>query len=195
MTGFEAVDAQGDRFELEVILTPHQANDLRNMKRLILLNIVLAIVITSAITTAYAQRETATGVTVEKNIDLIRRDLRAERKKIIAMNVTFTEPEAAKVWPVYDQYEAEMAKDNDEFYAIIREYVENQKTLTDEQSIGFIKRWGDAQLKIAQTRQKFIPLIENVLAPKKAALLFQIDRRLRALQDVQISSEFPLITQ
>ena len=167
---------------------------IKNMRKLILLNVVLAIVITSAVATAYGQRETATGVSVERDIDLIRRDLRAERKKIIAMNVTLTEQESTKLWPVYDQYEAEMAKDNGEFYAIVREYVANQKVMTDDQALEFLKRWSDAQMKVIETRKKFYPMLEKAIPIKKAALLLQVDRRLRALQDVQISSEFPLIT-
>jgi hypothetical protein len=175
-------------------LAPHKANNDKNMRKLILLNVVLAIVITSAVATAYAQRETATGVSIEKDIDLIRRDMRAERKKIIAMNVTLTEQESTRLWPVYDQYEAEMAKGNDEFHAIVRDYVTNQKAMTDDQAVQFLKRWNDAQIKVMETRKKFYPMIEKAIPIKKAALLLQVDRRLRALQDVQISSEFPLIT-
>jgi len=178
-----------------VILAPHKANIFKNMKNLILLNVLLAIITSVAISTTFAQRETATGVSVEKNIDLLRRDLRSERKKIIAANVNFTEEEATKFWPLYDQYSAEITKVNDEFYALIQGYVENQKVITDEQSVAFIQKWGDAQTKLMQTKLKYIPMIERILPPKKAALLLQIDRRLRVLQDVQVSAEFPLITQ
>jgi hypothetical protein len=47
----------------------------------------------------------------------------------------------------------------------------------------------------AQTRQKYIPLVEKVIPGKKAALFFQIDRRLYAVIDLQISSQIPLILQ
>jgi len=176
-------------------LAPDQANNFKNMKTLILLSVVLAICLTSAITTAYAQRESDTGVAIEKNIDLLRRDLRSERKKIIGMNVTMTNEETSKFWPVYDQYSAEMTKINDDFYALIRDYVANQKIVTNEQATEFLKKWGDDQMKLVQTRIKYAELIQQVLPLKKAALVLQVDRRLRALQDVQVSSEFPLITQ
>ena len=165
------------------------------MKKLILLTVVFAAVMTTAITTTYAQRETATGVAIEKDINLLRGDLRSERKKLIALNVPFTDTEAAKFWPVYDQYEAEMAKINEDFYGIVRDYVGNQKMLTDEQAANFIKRWTDSQMKNMQARMRYLPMIEKVVPAKKAALFAQIDRRLRALQDIQVSAEFPLITQ
>ena len=54
--------------------------------------LVLAVIGTS--TTALAQRETDKGIEVEKDLVLLRRDLRTEKKKIIAMSLPLTEGEA-----------------------------------------------------------------------------------------------------
>jgi hypothetical protein len=145
--------------------------------------------------TALAQRETANGVEVEKDLALLRRDIRAEKKQLIAANMVLTETEATKFWPVYDQYVAEMTKQNDEFFSVIKDYAANQKTLTDAQASSMIKRWVEIQIARDQTRQKYIPLFEKVIPGKKVALFFQIDRRLYALLDMQVSSEVPLIVQ
>lgn len=165
------------------------------MTRLVLLSVVLTIVFTAAGTTAFAQRETANGVEVEKDLDLLRRDLRSEKKQLIALNVSLTDAEATKFWPVYDEYVAEMQKHNDQFYGLIKEYAANQKTLTDDQAVSLISRWADIQVKQAQTRQKYIPIVEKVIPGRKAALFFQIDRRLYALMDLQVASQIPLIRQ
>jgi len=165
------------------------------MKRMILSLIVAMFALTGGSVSAVAQRETATGVQVEKDIELLRRDLRSEKKKIIAANVSLTEEEAVRFWPVYDQYTAEMRKQHDEFYAVIKDYAANQKTLTDEQANTLIKRWSDIQVGLAQTRQKYIPIVQKVIPGRKAALFFQIDRRLSAAIDIQVASEIPLIMQ
>jgi hypothetical protein len=153
------------------------------------------LVFTAATNKALAQRETDKGIDVEEDLLLLRRNLRAEKKKIIAMNVPLTEAEATKFWPIYDQYAEEMRKHNDEFYSVIKEYAANQKTLTDTQAISMVKRWSDIQVELAQTRQKYVPLFEKVLTGKKAALFLQIDRRLYALMDVQTAFEIPLVLQ
>jgi hypothetical protein len=157
----------------------------------------LTVVVALAAPTAksFAQQETATGVSVEKDLALVRRNLRAEKKKILAANVPLTETEATKFWPVYDQYAAEMSKHYDEFYAVIKDYAANQKTLTDAQAVSMIKKWSDIQVEVAQTRQKWVPAIEKVIPGKKVALFFQIDRRLYALMDLQVASEVPLVVQ
>ncbi len=157
--------------------------------------LTMVVALAAPSTRSFAQQETATGVEVEKDLALVRRNLRAEKKKILAANVPLTETEATKFWPVYDQYAAEMSKHYDAFYAVIKEYAANQKTLTDAQAIGMIKRWSDIQVELAQTRQKWVPAIEKVIPGKKAALFFQIDRRLYALMDLQVASEVPLVIQ
>ena len=157
--------------------------------------LILVLAFIGAGTSALAQRETDSGVSVEKDIALLRRDIRADKKKLIAANLSLTEDEATKFWPVYDQYVVEMTRYNDDFYGLIKDYVANQKTLTDAQATTFLKRWSEAQVHQAQTRQKYIPLIEKVIPSKKAALFFQVDRRLYALLDMQVASELPLIVQ
>jgi hypothetical protein len=156
---------------------------------------VLLLAFAAANSTALAQRETADGVEVEKDLALLRRDIRAEKKKLIAANVSLTETEATKFWPVYDQYVAEMTRHNDEFYSVIKDYAAHQKTITDAQAGSMIKRWVEIQIAQAQTRQKYIPLFERVIPGKKVALFFQIDRRLYALLDLQVASQIPLIIE
>ena len=165
------------------------------MKKWIYSCFALVLVLTLGGVNATAQAETATGIQIEKDLELLRRDLRAEKKKLIALNVPFTDVEATKFWPVYDQYAAAMTKHYDGFYAIIKEYAANQKTLTDAQALDMLKRWSTIQVETAQTRQKYIPMVEKVLPGKKAALFFQIDRRLYELMDLQIASQVPLVVQ
>jgi len=165
------------------------------MRKIVFSGVLLIIALVAASSSVLAQTITDKGIEVEKDLQLLRRDLRSEKKKIIAMNVPLTETEATKFWPVYDAYAADMRKHYDDFYAVIKDYAANQKTLTDAQAVSMIKRWSDIQVELAQTRQKHVPLIEKTIPGKKAALFFQIDRRLYALMDLQIASEVPLVLQ
>jgi hypothetical protein len=155
--------------------------------------LVLTFCFLTIVGTVAAQRETATGYQVEKDLDLLRRDLRSEKKKIIAINVPFTDTESTRFWPVYDQYAAAMSVNYDQFYGVIKDYAANQKTLTDAQAMDMIRRWSAIQVNLAQTRQKFLPMFEKVIPGRKAALFLQIDRRLYELIDLQIASEVPLV--
>jgi hypothetical protein len=165
------------------------------MKKLIFSSWVLLLVLAAANSAVFAQTTTDKNAELEKELMLARRDLRADKKKIIAMNVPLTEAEATKFWPVYDEYTAEMAKHYDQVYAVIKDYAANQKTLTDAQAIDMVKRWSKIQIELAQTRLKWVPMFEKVVPGKKAAQFFQVDRRLYALMDIQVAAEVPLVLQ
>jgi len=165
------------------------------MRKIILSGSVLLLVFAGANSRVFAQTETDQGIEIEKDLALIRRNLRSEKKQILALNVPLTDVEATKFWPVYDQYAAEMSKHYDEFYGVIKDYAANQKTITDAQASSMIKRWADIQVRQAQTRQKYIPRVKKTIAGKKAALFFQIDRRLYALMDMQVAGQIPLVVQ
>ena len=129
----------------------------------------------------------------DANIQLMRQDVRAERKKIVAANMPLTETEATKFWPIYDRYIAETIKVNDVRFALIKEYAQNYESTTDEQADSFIKRWLTLDQDNTQLRLKYIPEFEKVISHKKTAMLFQIDRRVGMMIELQLASQFPLV--
>ena len=161
--------------------------------RLVFFCSVLALVFGATNNIAFGQKETAAGVEAVRDVDLLRRDLRSEKKKLIALNVPLTDTEATKFWPVYDQYIADITKVYDDFYGSVKDFAGKQKTITDAESTEFLKRWSNALIQIAQTRQRYIPIFEKVIPARKAAIFMQVDRRLYALIDLQVVSETPLL--
>lgn len=161
-----------------------------------MLKIIFSILIIAlTCSTSFAQKETASGVETDKDLELLRRDLRSEKKKLIALNLPLTAEESTRFWPVYDQYAADMSKVYDQFYKVVKEYTSIQKTITDDQASSLMKRWAELMVQLAQTRQRYIPIVEKVIPARKAAYFFQVDRRLYALLDLQVVSQTPLIQQ
>jgi hypothetical protein len=129
----------------------------------------------------------------DANIQLMRQDIRAERKKVVAANMPLTETEATKFWPLYDRYIAEAAKVNDVRFALIKEYAQNYEATTAEQAHGFIKRWLALDQDNTQLRLKFIPEFEKVISNQKTAMFLQIDRRVGMMIELQLSQQVPLV--
>src|SRR6188472_2208508 len=93
-----------------------------SMKNLIILCFAM-IILTAGSLAVFGQDATPVShvtVPAEKDIALLRTDLRSEKKKLIALNVPLTDVEATRFWPVYDQYVAEMTKFNGQFYDLVR---------------------------------------------------------------------------
>ena len=138
-------------------------------------------------------QESNPHVISSQDLDLLRKDLRSKRKQLIAANLQLTDAEAAKFWPVYDQYVTELIAINDKKFGLIQEYADNWGKMTNEQSLSFIRQWLDADIATAQLRQKYVPIVSKVLDGKKSATFFQLDRRIAMMIELQVSSQMPLV--
>src|ERR1700756_1416893 len=142
-----------------------------------------------------AQKESTTHVISNQDMDLLRKDLRSKRKQLIAANLKLTETEAAKFWPVYDQYIVELITINDRKFSLMQEYADNWGKLTNEQSLLFTRNWLDIDIAITQLRQKYVPMVAKVLEGRKTSTFFQLDRRIAMMMDLQVSSQMPLVQE
>lgn len=129
----------------------------------------------------------------EDTVQLMRQDIRSQRKKIVAANLPLTDTEATKFWPVYDRFVVEHSKIYDTRYALIKEYAKNYNALTDEQAQSLMQRWIATEKEMADLRLKWMPEFEKVISPKKTAMFYQIDRRLGYMLELQLSNQIPLV--
>ena len=142
-----------------------------------------------------AQKENTAHVISNQDMDLLRKDLRSQRKQLIAANLRLTDTEAVKFWPVYDQYIAELITINDRKFGLLQDYADNWGKLTNEQSLLFTRNWLEMDIAIAQLRQKYVPMVAKVLEGRKTATFFQLDRRIAMMMDLQVSSQMPLVQE
>jgi Spy/CpxP family protein refolding chaperone len=129
----------------------------------------------------------------DQDIEMLRADLRAQRKQITAQNMALTAEEATKFWPIFDQYRQEAVKPNDERWALIKDYATNYNTMTDAQAEDYIKRSTAVDQQLLALRMKYVPVFEKVISPKKTALWYQIDRRIDLLINLQLSTQIPMV--
>ena len=142
-----------------------------------------------------SSQETASRVISDRDVELLRRDLRSKRKQLVAANLKMTDAEATKFWPIYDQYVSELMGINDKKFGLIQDYADGWGKLTDEQSLSFIRQWLDADIATAQLRQKYVPIVSKVLDGRKSTTFFQIDRRIAMMLELQVSSHMPLVQE
>jgi hypothetical protein len=128
----------------------------------------------------------------DQDIQLLRKDLRSQKKQIVAANMNLTDVEAEKFWPVYDQYTADLTRINDAKAALIKEYLQTFDMMTGEQAESYIRKRGSVEESIMQLRLKYIPVFRKVLSGRQTALFFQIDWRLGLMIDLQLA-QMPLI--
>ena len=167
------------------------------MKKLLAVLIVGSWLLSGTVARAQtpAQKESTPHVISNQDMDLLRKDLRSKRKQLIAANLILTDTEAAKFWPVYDQYIAELITINDRKFGLIQEYADNWGKMTNDQSLVFTRNWLEMDIAISQLRQKYVPVVAKILEGKKTATFFQLDRRVAMMIDMQVSSQMPLVQE
>jgi hypothetical protein len=125
-------------------------------------------------------------------IDLLRKDIRSQKKQILAENMGLSDIQAEKFWPIYDQYAAELSKLYDVKIALLRDYADNYSSMTGEQAESYIRKRAEVEQSIMQLRLKYMPAFRNVLSGRETALFYQLDWRLGLAIDVQLI-QVPLI--
>ncbi len=128
----------------------------------------------------------------DEDIILLRQDLRAKKMQVIGQNMSLSDTEAQKFWPVYNHYVKDLQGVNNQKYALLKQYAQMWGTMTDQDAMIYVRNWLEADGQAQALRLKYVPLVNQVLPGKKAATFFQLDRRLNMIIDLQLFSQIPL---
>lgn len=130
---------------------------------------------------------------LDSSIQLLRKDLRADKVGIVANNLQLTQEEAGPFWTAYKQYELELTEINDGKVDLIKDYAESYATLDNKKADELTAR--SLQLEEARTslKGKYFKEFSKILPGTKVARFFQIDNRIDLLINVQLASELPLV--
>ena len=128
----------------------------------------------------------------DEDIALLRKDLRAMKMQVIGQNMSLSDAEGQKFWPVYNHYVRDLQEVNNQKYALLKQYAEMWATMTDQDALIYVRNWLEADGQAQALRLKYVPVVTQVLPGKKAATFFQLDRRLNMMIDLQLFSQIPL---
>jgi len=128
----------------------------------------------------------------DEDIILLRQDLRAKKMQVIGQNMSLSDDEAHKFWPIYNHYVKDLQEVNNQKYALLKQYAQMWSTMTDQDAVIYVRNWLEADGQAQALRVKYVPVVNQVLPGKKAATFFQLDRRLNMIIDLQLFSQIPL---
>ncbi len=126
-------------------------------------------------------------------VELLRSDLRSQKIAIITEVMQFTEDEDTKFWPVYREYETELATINDERLALIKEYAASYATMTDEIADRLARGALDLEGRRHALKVKYYDRFKSVVTPKTAARFLQVENQILLLLDLQIAASLPVV--
>lgn len=125
--------------------------------------------------------------------ELLRQDLRTAKTQVVTEAMMMSAEEGDAFWPVYREYDLELAKLWDRRLELIRSYAENFENMDDAMAD---KLMGDA-LKVRADREKlrakYYKKMRKEVGAILAARFSQIDGVIQNIVDLQIASELPLV--
>jgi hypothetical protein len=128
----------------------------------------------------------------DEDIALLRKDLRAMKMQVIGQNMSLSDAEGEKFWPIYNHYVKDLQEVNNQKYALLKQYAEMWATMSDQDALIYVRRWLEADGQAQALRLQYVPVVSQVLPGRKAATFFQLDRRLNMIIDLQLFSQIPL---
>jgi len=161
---------------------------MNNFRSIVLLVVALAVV------PAFSQTKPA-NATSDTNMQILRDKVKADKKLVVAANMQLTETEAKAFWPLYEEYQKELQKINEQLTKTVKEYAAeyNANTLTNEKAAKLIDQSIAVEESETKLKRAFVPKLNKVLNGVKAARYMQIENKIRAVLKYELAAEVPLM--
>jgi hypothetical protein len=136
---------------------------------------------------------TAPTASQEEAISQFRNDLMADRADVMAKGLKMSADEAAKFWPLFENFQKEQAAIVDTQVKALKEYADQFKALSDADALSYVNSLLEQDQKMHDLRVKWLKKFQTAVPARTAAGAIQLDRRLSHVTQVQLASQIPLI--
>jgi hypothetical protein len=140
-----------------------------------------------------AKPATPQSLNTQEYITLLRKNVRGEKAKLMGAVMLLDADDAARFWPIYKEYDGELAKLNDMRVSNIHDYAENYMQMTDGKADELVRNAFDFQKQRDELLAKYYGKVKDSLGAVTAARFVQVEHQLLLIIDLQIASELPVV--
>ena len=137
----------------------------------------------------------AQGKNLQAYIDLLRRNVRQQKAEIMGAVMLLSADDAAKFWPIYSEYDAELTKLNNLRVENIKDYASNYTQMTDEKADELIQKSLAYQKQRSELFARTYGRVKQALGGITAARFAQVEHQLLLIIDLQVTSSLPIVGQ
>ena len=130
---------------------------------------------------------------LEPAIQMLRQEVGKDRREIVKANMLLTNSEAARFWPLYDEYRAEMNKIGDKRVKLITDFAANRDSMSEDEGLRLLKERLDIEKEKNDVRGDYVKKFNKELSARTTARFFQIDQKLDAAVEAALAAKIPLI--
>lgn len=126
-------------------------------------------------------------------LEMIKRDINAERRTIVAEALTIPLEQETEFWHMYNAMEQELDLITDRRAKNIRKFADNYENVTDDIANDLAKSYFEMQASRLKINKSYYKKAAKLISKKEAARFIQLLGQIQLLIDIQIAAEVPLI--
>ena len=132
---------------------------------------------------------------VNTNMEILMQKVKADKKLLVAANMNLSDEEGKNFWPLYDAYQKELEKQNQQLGKTIMEYADayNKGPVPDDTATKLMKQVFSVEKAQVKTKHEYAEKIGKVLSASKTARYIQIETKIRAALMYEIAKQIPLV--
>ena len=167
---------------------PAKEERFMNLEKRIRAGVVLCVIAAATLGIPALAQEAS----VDKYVELLRSDLRTQKVQVLTEALDLPEAQAAAFWPIYREYENELAAIGDRRVSLIKRFAEGYGKMTSAEVDSFARDYFAVQKDRIKLREKYFKKVEKATSSVTAARFVQVENVIGTLVDLQINAEMPL---
>jgi hypothetical protein len=129
------------------------------------------------------------------NLEILRDTIRANKKALVATNLTLSDEEAKQFWPLYDRYQTELNAVQDRGVKVIQDYTASFSDLSNEKAMKLADEWLSAEGDRVKVRRTYLEEFAKVLPGRKVVRFYQIENKMDAVLRYDLAAEIPVVEE
>jgi hypothetical protein len=129
----------------------------------------------------------------QREINISRKLINNNRNTALAFNMSFTQQEKEKFWPLYREYRKAMARVGDKRLAVILDYVDHVDNMSESKAKQLLDQYFTSEKEVIKVKEKYVRKFRRILPQTKVVRLMQIENRMDSMVDLKIAEGVPLM--
>ena len=135
------------------------------------------------------------GQTPRDTLEVLRGDLKADRKAYIADAMALTPQESEAFWPIYRSYRAEVDTITDGIIKLVLQYADLYPVVPEEKAKELLKEYTKAETDLVSIKKKYLKKFQDAVPASKVFRFAQLDNRFDLGVRLAVAASVPLMPQ
>ena len=139
----------------------------------------------------------SSGSAADTNMEILMEKVKADKKLLVAGNMDLDDSESKKFWPLYNAYQKDLEKINEQLGRTIKEYADafnqGKGTISNETAKKLLNEALSVEESEVKLKRSYADKISKVLPATKTARFIQIENKIRAAVRAQLAQQIPLV--